>query len=134
MAQRVYERQQVIWELDVLEQMASEGRAQKVEPHGIWIVDKAGGGKVAVRPEQILLGADEPFPGAWEAESKAEAYAESAWLRAAEAKADEDYAFEDYERSCGKIDQAEAAAIARAQDLAAERARHADLLAEFGVT
>lgn len=133
MAQRVYERHQVLWEYDTLNQMESEGRAQFIQPHGLWIVDKAGGGKVVVRPDQIV--ADDGMTQAdVDEQHRQELYAENAWLRAAEDGGDEYRAFEDYERSCGKIDQDQAAAIARAQDLAAERARHADLLAEFGVT
>lgn len=129
---RVYERQQVLWRLPDLQAMEADGKAQLLVDHGIWIVQLPEGGKVAVRPDQILVAPAEDYQP--EPDYAAEQWAENAWLRAAEDGGDEYRAFEDYERSCGKIDQDQAAAIARAQDLAAERARHADLLAEFGVT
>lgn len=132
MAQRIYERQQVLWQWEDLHRLEAEGKAKLLVDHGIWIVDKPEGGKVAVRPDQILVGDGLTQAEAAE-QARQELWAENAWLRAAEDGGEEYRAFDEYERSCGKIDQAQAAALARAQNLADERARNAELLARFGV-
>lgn len=116
---RVYERQTKHWELASLQAMAEAGRAQLLEAHGIWVVQLDEGGQIAVRPEQILA-EYEPEP-----DYEAERYAESAWLRHAERKTDENYAFEDHERSMGVVDFEDAWDAADPVHAAQRTLRHA---------
>lgn len=99
---RIYERQTQHWDIDSLRAMQAAGRARLIEPQGIWIVQKDEGCQVAVRPEQVVV-----FNGMnqeqLDAQAEEERYAEGAWLRHAERKTDEDYAFEDYERAQGMV-------------------------------
>lgn len=129
---RIYERQTKHWDIETLLAMEEAGRARKILDQGIWIVQKDEGGQVVVRPEQILV--DGMTQEDMDAQHQAEIYAESAWLRHAERKTDEDYAFEEYERSMGVVSFEEASENA-ARDRARQRIRaeEAELLAKFGI-
>lgn len=85
MGKLVYDRRLQLWEWDDLQRLRAEGRAEQLPDLGIWIVQLPEGGKVAVRPDQILVTGDGMSMADIEAQAKAEYEAEHAWLRHAEA-------------------------------------------------
>lgn len=125
MSQRVYERQAKLWPLVDLQALEAQGKAQLLIDHDIWIVQLDEGGKVAVRPDQILVNTG--FNQAlMDDEARAEFEAENAWLTHAEAPTMEDLAFDDYERSQGMVSFEDAYDAADPAHAAGRALRHAE--------
>jgi hypothetical protein len=102
-ADRVYDRDTVLWDWDDLHRLEAEGKAQRLVDHGLWIVKKDEGGQVVVRDSQVLV-----YNGMTQeqcdAEARAEQEAELAYERHLEDRGYwEARADEDYERQMGVI-------------------------------
>ena len=82
-ADRVYDRDLVLWDWDALYALQAEGKAQRLVDHGVWIVKRDEGGQVVVRDNQVLVG-DGLTAEEAAAQQEAEIWAENAWLRHAE--------------------------------------------------
>lgn len=74
MAERRYDRESILWEMEELERRKAQGTATSY-PNGNWVVQLIGGGQVAVRPEQITF--DGMTGDEWAAEDSFRAAAEA---------------------------------------------------------